>query len=150
MSELDRRLVMWWVALAVTVTVNSVVMWSDAVAAWWAEQVGGEPDDGSILPAPIRWLLEARPDLGDAELHALAWALAAFLAAMAVGRAWVRRGPGGAAVTVWVWSVTVEALQPVVSTSRAFEWVDVAGNTAGVGAGVLVASWWRGRGRIAA
>ncbi|MEX2627278.1 MAG: hypothetical protein WD225_10380 [Ilumatobacteraceae bacterium] len=147
MPDVDRRLLLRWVALAVTVAVNTVVMWSDAVAAWWAEQVGGDPDGGSVLPAPVRWLFESRPDLGDAELHALAWALAAFLAAMAVGRARVRCGLGGAALSVWAWSVTVEALQPVVSTSRGFEWVDVAGNTVGVVAGTLVASWWRGRTR---
>lgn len=147
MPDVERRHVAWQVALAATVVVNTVVMWSDGVAAWWAERVGGDTAGGSVLPAPLRWLFEARPDLGDAELHALAWALAAFLAAMAVGRAWVRRRPGGAAVPVWVWSVAVEALQPVVSTSRTFEWVDVAGNTVGVVAGTLVAAWWHGRTR---
>lgn len=137
---------MWRVVLAVVVGVNTIVMWSDAVAAWWSSQVAPDDDGESVLPGPIRAVLEARPDLGDAELHALAWAVAAFVAVLAV----VGARPSAARVAaaagpVWAWSVVVEALQPVVSETRAFEWIDVAGNTVGVVLGAAVAAWWRVR-----
>jgi hypothetical protein len=147
------RPVAWPVALIVVVVVNTIVMWSDAVGSWWSEQAS---DDGeSILPGFVTDILSARPDLGDADLHVLAWAVAGFVAVMAAGRwststsrsmtiaspwiatAWI--------VTVWAWSVAVEVLQPVVSDTRRFDWIDLAGNTVGVVLGASLAMWWRWR-----
>lgn len=150
MSRGDRRSLAWWVALVVVVIANTVVMWSDAVAAWWSAQVAPDDDAEGRLPGPLRVLIEARPDVGDAELHALAWSVPAFVVVFAAGAAQRHRralppGVALAVVGVWVWSVLVEVLQPVVSETRAFEWVDVVGNTAGVVTGAAMAWWWKGR-----
>jgi hypothetical protein len=137
----------------VSTVVNTIVMWSDGVAAWWSAQVAPDDDDESMLPGPLRALLEARPDLGDAELHAVAWSVPAFLAVVALafgGRgadATSVRRVGVAAGAVWAWSVVVESLQPVVSDTRGFEWIDVAGNSVGVVLGAAAATWWCARAR---
>lgn len=114
-------------------------MWSDSVAAWW----GSESSDDSTVPGPIRFLLDLRPDVGEADLHLIVWAVTAALVVIAVGST---RWLVGVAATVGAWSVAVEALQPVVSDTRGFSWGDVLGNLLGVALGAaLVALWWRVR-----
>jgi hypothetical protein len=150
------RSVAWPVALIVVVVVNTIVMWSDAVGSWWSEQAS---DDGeSILPGFVTDILSGRPDLGDADLHVLAWAVAGFVAVTAAGQ-WSRsvsksrsrstsmsmRIATSWIVTVWAWSVAVEVLQPVVSDTRRFDWIDLVANTLGVVLGASLATWWRWR-----
>jgi VanZ family protein len=53
------------------------------------------------------------------------------------------------AAAVWAWSVTVEALQTVVTETRSAQWSDVAANTVGVWLGAAATWWWMRRRRAA-
>jgi hypothetical protein len=136
------RSVVWRVGLVGIVVINTVVMWSDAVAAWWSDQTGGADDGESILPGFVTDILSARPELGDADLHAIAWAAAGFVAVMAARRS---RSVAWLVLAVWAWSVAVEALQPLVSDTRQFAWTDLVGNSLGIVLGAVIAAAWRRR-----
>jgi glycopeptide antibiotics resistance protein len=134
----------WPFIAAAVVVVNTVLSWSDWVVGLITGPPDGEP--GALrLPGWILMLLEARPDTGDAEVHLVIWAAAAVAVTMAV-RTPRRLVP--VLVAVWAWSVVVEALQPVITDRRGFEWIDVVGNTVGVVVGAGAVLGWRYRTRI--
>ena len=134
------RATRWWsVALMLSIALNTAVMWSDRVGAWWAGRVS--EDEVGSMPGPFRTVIDLRAPLGDADLHAVAWGVSAVVAVMVITARFAptsadsRRPVGLVLGTVWAWSVTVEVLQPVVSDTRAFEWIDVVGNTVGIAVG---------------
>jgi hypothetical protein len=119
---------MWWRLTAILViAANTWLTLSDAVVRWL--QRGDDTPSEAWLPQWVIDLIQSRPDLGDADIHALMWGTATVLVLLAV-----RHRPRNylGAVAVWGWSVIVEILQPVVTSTRAFQWGDLLGNTIGV------------------
>lgn len=128
-----------WLVLCIAVVVfNTWASWSSAVVVWFG---GGDDDDaGSTwVPRFVLWVLNNRPDVGDADIHLIMW----LVAGVATTRA-LYRSPrwGWGVVGLWGWSLVLEVLQPVVNPVRSREWVDVVGNTVGIALGVGVALWW--------
>jgi len=134
---------MIWPVIAVAVLlINTIASWSDRLV----DLISGDGDGGpSRLPQWLVAILEARPDTGDAEIHAAMWAVAAFAVAMAV-RSTRRRNLALGALLAW--SAIVEVLQPVITTRRSFQWTDLVGNAVGVALGAAAVMVWRHRARI--
>lgn len=140
MNDTARLSMPWVVTTAVVLALNTWATLSDRVVGWLS---GGDGDAGETwVPALVLWLLDARPAVGDADLHVAVWFVAGVAATLAVRRmallVWV-------IAAIWAWSVVLEALQPLVSEMRTAQLIDVLGNTVGVVLGVSVVLWWRER-----
>jgi hypothetical protein len=130
----------WWCGATVVLGSNTWLTLSDSVVG----MLQGNQQDGSQTGL-AQWLIELnqrRPDFGDAEIHAVMWGTAVILVVIAVR---VRPRIYVAAGVVWMWSILVEVLQPVVSSLRTFQWLDIAGNTIGVTLGLLIGQAIAGR-----
>jgi lysylphosphatidylglycerol synthetase-like protein (DUF2156 family) len=123
----------WWIGTAVVLASNTWLTLSDAVVGLMKRD--REDRSEARLAQWLIDLIQRRPDFGDAEIHALMWATAALLVVLAVR---VRPRIYVASAVVWVWSIFVEILQPVVSSLRTFQWIDLLGNTIGVVLGLLI------------
>jgi lysylphosphatidylglycerol synthetase-like protein (DUF2156 family) len=127
---------LWRITAVAVIAANTWLTLSDAVVRW-LQRRDSEPSD-AWLPQWVIDLIQARPDLGDAEVHAVMWGVASLLVVLAL-----RHRPRiyFAVLGVWVWSVIVELLQPVVTSLRGFQWGDVLGNTIGVALGLAIGLW---------
>jgi lysylphosphatidylglycerol synthetase-like protein (DUF2156 family) len=127
---------LWRVTAVAVIAANTYLTLSDAVVRW-LQRKDSEPSD-AWLPQWMIDLIQARPDLGDAEVHAVMWGIASLIVVLAL-----RQRPRIyiAAAAVWIWSVIVEILQPVVTSLRGFQWGDVLGNTLGVALGLMIGMW---------
>lgn len=128
----------WLAACIVIVAINTWASLSSVVVRWLS---GGDDDEGGTwVPRVVLWILENRPDVGDADLHVAMWLVAGAVTTLAVGAS--RRSAWWVAA-LWVWSLLLEWLQPMVSTVRGSEWTDAVGNTVGIAAGMSVVQWKR-------
>jgi hypothetical protein len=125
---------MWWrLTAVVAVAANTWLTLSDAVVRWL--QRGDDAPSEAWLPQWVIALIQSRPDLGDADVHAAMWGIATLLVLLALrDRPRIYFG----ALGVWLWSVLVEILQPLVTSTRAFQWGDLLGNTVGVLLALLI------------
>jgi hypothetical protein len=129
----------------VVLVLNTTLLLSDQVVGWWRSLIGADGEGGNKpLPGPLAFVFDLRPDTGDADAHLVLWFVAGALAVLAANRPTV-----WPAAMVWAWSVTVEALQPVVTETRSAQWSDVAANTVGVWLGAAATWWWMRRHRAA-
>ena len=128
----------WPVATVLVIALNTWVSLSSAVVRWFGS--GDDEASATWVPGFVLWILENRPEVGDADLHVAMWFVAGAVTALAMGQ-W--RRPGWWVVALWVWSLVLEVLQPVVSTVRGREWTDAVGNTVGIVTGVAVVQWRR-------
>jgi hypothetical protein len=128
------------VACVAVVVFNTWASWSSVVVGWFSR---GDDDTGETwVPRFVLWMLQNRPDVGDADIHLIMW----FVAGVVItGAVYGRRRWGWWVVAVWGWSLLLEVLQPVVSTVRGREWIDAVGNTMGIALGAALVLWWRTR-----
>lgn len=117
---------------AMAITATLVASLSARVAVWWGRIGSGR----TASPGPIAWLLEHRPDTGEADVHVAMWFTVAVCAWWALRSV---RHPAVVLAGVWLLGASIEVAQATFTT-RAAEWSDLAGNTLGIaGAAVLCA-----------
>ena len=146
----ERRVPPWMraVVVAVALATVAVAMWSTRMRVWWGAQSGLQRDPA--VPPPLkpsaRAVLDVRPDLREADVHAIVWFVVALIALWALGvftvRARIehRAGPVRMFIVIallGVVGVVVELLQPVVG-SRGVSSGDLLGNAVGLGAALAV------------
>lgn len=127
-------------------------MWSTRMRVWWGAQSGLQRDPAvpALLKPSAGAVLDVRPDVREADVHAIVWFVVAVVAFWALGvfTAWARieelARPVRMLVVIallGVVSVVVELLQPVVG-SRGVSIGDLLGNAVGLGAALAVGVAW--------
>jgi hypothetical protein len=121
------------VPFVVALVAVTVVTLSSSVAQWWTVQSTPATSD---LPAAADGVLRARSTTSNADVHTVLWSVAA------VALVWAMRSSGwrrlaAAAGALWAYTCVLEVGQRWVPT-RTSQWIDVAGNAAGIVVGLAV------------